>query len=145
MMAMTATMATTTTTTTTTTAGAKREGDISNSFASLSGTKQAPLPDRYRELKADLVRGREAEVTESWRRLLRELRRENRVVAEKGPAVIPQVSAGQLAAGQSEDVRGEILKRGVVVVKGVVPEGEARGYKGEVEEYVRKNPHTKGK
>jgi hypothetical protein len=38
----------------------------------------------------------------------------------------------------------EIRKRGVVVVKGVVPEVEARAYKGEVEEYVRKNPWTKG-
>ena len=44
----------------------------------------------------------------------------------------------------SEDVINQIKKRGVAVVHGVIPEQEARGYKNEVEEYVRANPWTNG-
>jgi hypothetical protein len=123
----------------------KREGDISNSFVSLSGGNQPPLPDPYRKLKLDLIQGYHGEVAASWKRLLRQLREENKIIAEKGSRVIPQVEAENLAKGTIDSkAMEEIRKRGVVVVKGVVPEVEARAYKGEVEEYVRKNPWTKG-
>ncbi|POR39726.1 Uncharacterized protein TPAR_00084, partial [Tolypocladium paradoxum] len=120
----------------------KKEGDISDAFVSLSGAQRAPLPDRFRQLKCDLVRGREGAVAESWARLLRRLRKENDVIAEKGSDVIPQVEFAELEAGCAK-LKGEIQKRGAVVVRGVIPEAEARAYKEEVEEYVRKNPHTK--
>ena len=128
---------------TTTPLAHKKEGDISDSFVSLSGTVQTPLPDHFRQLKCELVRGREKEITESWVRLLRELKKENEIVAKKGPAVIPQVEYGDLESGL-EGLKGEIRKRGAVVVKGVVPEGEARAYKEETEEYIKKNPSTRG-
>lgn len=122
----------------------KREGDISNSFVSLSGTEQPPLPDRYRQLKLDRIFGHELKLEESWKRLLRSLREENEGVIIRGSDIIPQVNAAEFENGLSQEVKEEIKKRGVVVVKGVVPEEEARGYKDEVEEYVRRNPHTKG-
>lgn len=123
----------------------KRTGDISDSFVSLSGVEQAPLPDRFRQLKLELVRGREKEIAASWTRLLRTLRRENEVIAKKGPEVIPQVEFSDLNYGLDNKVKEEIKKRGVVVVHGVIPEGEAREYKARVEEYVHQNPHTRGK
>lgn len=122
----------------------KKEGDISDAFVSLSGAKRDPLPDRFRQLKCDLVRGREAEITESWNRLLRDLRRENHIIAQKGSAVVPQVEFSELEKGIA-GLKDEIKKRGAIVVRGVVPEAEARAYKEEVEEYVRKNPWTRGK
>lgn len=121
----------------------KKEGDISDAFVSLSGAKRDPLPDRFRQLKCDLVRGREKQITESWNRLLRDLRRENEIIAQKGSNVVPQIEFANLESG----VRGledEIKKRGAVVVRGVVPEAEARAYKEEVENYVKKNPWTRG-
>ncbi|KAJ6441050.1 DNA ligase [Purpureocillium lavendulum] len=120
----------------------KKEGDISDAFVSLSGAQRDPLPDRFRRLKCDLVRGREAEIVESWTRLLRQLRKENDYIAEKGSDVIPQVDFADLESG-CEKLQGEIKKRGALVVRGVIPEAEARAYKEEVEEYVRKNPHTR--
>ncbi|KGQ03000.1 Uncharacterized protein ybiU [Beauveria bassiana D1-5] len=120
----------------------KKEGDISDAFVSLSGVKRDPLPDRFRQLKCDLVRGREKQITESWNRLLRDLKRENETIAQKGSDVVPQIEFANLESG----VRGledEIKKRGVVVVRGVVPEAEARAYKEEVEEYVKRNPWTR--
>lgn len=121
----------------------KREGDISDSFASLAGVKDEPLPDHFRQLKLSLVEGREEKIQASWNRLLEELRAENEVVAKQGSRIIPEVRFEHL----DEDLdrtRHEIKKRGAVVVRGVIPEDEARGYKFELEEYIRKNPQTKG-
>jgi len=75
--------------------------------------------------------------------LLRELRKENDVVAKKGPSVIPQVDYNEFEQSAGS-LKEEIRKRGVVVIKGVVPQDEARAWKGEIEEYVRKNPSTRG-
>lgn len=121
----------------------KREGDISDAFVSLSGAKRDPLPDRFRELKCALVRGREKQIVDSWKRLLRSLREENELIARKGSAIIPQVEFSNLDSGIAS-LKGEILKRGAVVVRGVVPEAEARAYKDEVEDYVKTNPWTRG-
>ncbi|KAK2037970.1 DUF1479-domain-containing protein [Colletotrichum somersetense] len=122
--------------------GPKKEGDISSVFVSLSGAERAPLPDRFRALKRDLVAGREVAVARSWGRLLRALREENEVVRVAGPAVIPSVEFRDLDAGVAR-LRDEIRKRGALVVRGVVDEAEARAYKDEIEAYVRRNPSTR--
>lgn len=122
---------------------AKREGDISDSFASLSGVKDVPLPDQFRVLKASLAAGREENIIASWDRLLERLKVENEIVATKGSKVIPEIRYDHL----EEDLRNsreEIKKRGAAIIRGVVPEDEARGYKFELDEYIRKNPQTKG-
>ena len=121
----------------------KKEGDISDSFASMSGQGHQPLPNRFRELKLSLVAGHEAGVQDGWNRLLRQLKKENDEVASRGSNVIPEVDFDNL---ENDLVRlgDEIRKRGAAVVKGVIPEAEARAYKTEIEEYVRKNPSTRG-
>ncbi|KAK4246598.1 hypothetical protein C7999DRAFT_15298 [Corynascus novoguineensis] len=121
----------------------KAEGDISDTFASLSGKQAPPLPDRFRELKLRLVNGHEDAVITSWKRLLAVLKQENELIARTGPAIIPEVRFSHL----HDDLRAlkpEIKKRGVAVIRGVIPEEEARSYKFEIEEYVRQNPHTRG-
>ncbi|KAK1993516.1 DUF1479-domain-containing protein [Colletotrichum falcatum] len=120
----------------------KKEGDISSVFVSLSGAERAPLPQRFRALKQELVAGREDAVTQSWARLLRALREENEVVRATGPAVIPSVEFRDLDGGVA-GLRDEIQKRGALVIRGVVNEVEARAYKEEIEAYVRRNPSTK--
>lgn len=122
----------------------KREGDISDSFASLAGVKDEPLPDQFRQLKLSLVEGREEKIMTSWNRLLQRLEIENDVIAELGSKVIPEVRFDHLA----EDLSGTkdaIKKRGAAVIRGVIPEDEARQYKFDLEEYIRKNPQTKGR
>lgn len=120
----------------------KREGDISDAFVSLSGAEQAPLSDRFRQLKNDLVHGNEARIQTAWAGLLEDLRRENQVIARERSNVIPEVEFKNLESGL-DGVREEVRKRGVLVVRGVVPEDEARAYKTELEAYLRKNPSTK--
>ncbi|KAM5527655.1 hypothetical protein FOXYSP1_20017 [Fusarium oxysporum f. sp. phaseoli] len=121
---------------------AKKEGSIADAFTSLSGRRFEPLHDRFRVLKNDLIRGREDRIVESWTRLLRGLREENAIIKKKGVDVIPQVDFNNFEQGISE-LQDEIKKRGVVVVKNVMPEAQARAYKEEVEEYVKKNPSTR--
>ena len=121
----------------------KREGDISDSFASLSGTAFVPLPQKFRDLKQRLIRGHEDDVVASWGRLLEQLKIENEIVAREGPNAVPSVAFEDLDDNLAV-LRSELKKRGVAVIRGVVPEQEARQYKTELEEYVKKNPHTRG-
>ena len=123
--------------------GVKREGDISDAFASMSGRQAQPLPDRFRQRKLDLVRGHEDAVVAGWRRLLMALQRENSIIAQHGPAIVPQIQFNRLGQDLARR-RDEIRKRGVAVIKGVIPEDEARAYKSEIEDYVWRNPHTRG-
>ncbi|KAI1097888.1 DUF1479-domain-containing protein [Jackrogersella minutella] len=121
---------------------AKREGNISDSFVSLSGGAREPLPRRFLELKKTLVGGHEDRVVDSWKRLLAELKRENKEIVDKGPRIIPSLNFQDLD-GDLTRLGEELKKRGVAVIRGVLPEDEARLFKGDIEEYVKQNPQTK--
>ncbi|KAK0382659.1 hypothetical protein NLU13_9965 [Sarocladium strictum] len=121
---------------------AKREGDISDAFASLSGAEQTPLPPRFRQLKCELVEGREPNIQAAWTDLLDDLKRENQLIAKERSKVVPEIQFEDLGTGL-ESVRDEVRKRGVLVVRNVVPEAEARAYKTELESYIRDNPSTR--
>ncbi|RYP07936.1 hypothetical protein DL764_002207 [Monosporascus ibericus] len=120
----------------------RREGDISDSFISLSGTERPPLPPRFLDIKNALIAGHEQPVADSWKRLLDRLRTENQTIAREGPTIIPNIDFHELDRDLAK-VGSEIRKRGVVVVRNVVPEKEARAYRDEIEEYVRQNPSTR--
>ncbi|KAI1089284.1 DUF1479-domain-containing protein [Rostrohypoxylon terebratum] len=119
----------------------KREGSIADAFVSLSGGAREPLPRRFLDLKQTLIRGHENRVIDSWNRLLVELVQENKSIIEKGPSIIPNLNFKDLDTDLAK-FRDEIKKRGVAVIRGVLPEEEARSFKDDIEEYVRLNPHT---
>lgn len=121
----------------------RKEGDISSVFVSLSGVTPDPLPQRFADIKRQLIQGNESAVTASWKRLLEQLAVENEIVKQKGPDIIPSIQFKDLQ-NPPQDFISDIKKRGVAVIRGVVPEDEARGYKNEVEDYVKLNPWTKG-
>ncbi|GAW22603.1 hypothetical protein ANO14919_121450 [Xylariales sp. No.14919] len=123
---------------------AKREGDISDSFMSLSGGSRPPLPERFLDLKRSLVAGHEDRVIASWQRLLARLKEENGILAKDGSKVIPSVEFSNLEKDLAR-LHSEIKKRGVAVIRGVIPEEDARAYKDDIEEYVRQNPSTRGR
>jgi len=122
----------------------KREGDISDAFTSLSGKMAEPLPHRFRLLKQELAKGNEFPIINGWTRLLESLKKENETIAKRGPRVIPEVRYSHLEEDLAKYAH-IIKKRGVVVIRGVIPEDEARAYKSEIEDYVKLNPQTKGK
>jgi hypothetical protein len=121
----------------------KRAGDISDAFVSLSGQQFAPLAPEYADLKRRLIHGHEAAVRDSWDRLLRELREEIPLIVELGSKCIPEIDFRDID-NAPERFSSELRKRGVAVVRGVVPEDEALQWKEDVKKYTRENPHTKG-
>lgn len=121
----------------------KRAGDISDAFASLSGQEFTPLNPEYADLKSRLIKGYESEVRESWERLLRDLREEIPHIVELGSKVIPEIAFKDLD-NAPETFNNELRKRGVAVIRQVVPEQEALQWKEDLREYIRKNPQTKG-
>ncbi|CAG7942435.1 unnamed protein product [Penicillium salamii] len=109
----------------TSTRRSRKEGDISSVFVSLSSQEEAaPLDSRFAEQKKRLLADRSDKIKESWDRLLNRLREETGTIKKCGPSI-------------------ELRKRGVAVVRGVIPEDEARGYKEATEAYVAANPGTK--
>jgi hypothetical protein len=129
--------------TSTATCAGKKEGDISSVFVSLSGAAPEALPERFANIKRQLVKGHESALTDSWQRLIKRLATENEEVARNGPNVIPSIEFSDLG-NPSENFISKVKHRGVAVVRGVIPENEARGYKTELQEYVKLNPSTKG-
>lgn len=128
-----------------TSAESRKEGDISSVFVSLSGDDGAPpaLPERFADVKRNLLHGREDKLKRSWDRLLRKLKGEVDAIHVHGSNIIPDIEFKDIHKAP-DAFRRELRKRGVAVVRGVVPETEARDYKEEIEAYVQANPGTKG-
>ncbi|KAI9703484.1 MAG: hypothetical protein M1820_005788 [Bogoriella megaspora] len=120
----------------------KKEGDISDSFASLSGLEFKPLEPRFADLKAQLIYGKHDQVRASWERLLASLREEVSIIADLGPRVIPEIDFQDIDR-PSEQFNREYRKRGVAIVRGAIPEGEALQLKEDIRMYIRNNPQTK--
>jgi hypothetical protein len=120
----------------------KREGDISDAFASLSGMQFKQLDPRFATLKQNLVAGNEEALQASWNRLLASLREEIPLIREQKSKVIPEIDFSKIDSA-SPEFRAEHKKRGVAVIRNVLPEQEVLELKRELREYIAKNPHTK--
>lgn len=124
-------------------AASKRAGDISDAFASLSGQDFTPLSPEYAQLKGRLIKGNEDAIRQSWDRLLKVLKEEIPLIVEKGSKIIPEIQFEDID-NASEEFNKELRKRGVAVIRGVVSEEEALGWKDSLREYIKANPQTKG-
>lgn len=120
----------------------KKEGDISDAFASLSGLSFEPLEPRFADVKARLLNGNEEALEDSWFRLLASLREETALIADLGSKAIPQIDFTELDSA-SREFRAEHRKRGVAVIRNVIPQQEALDLKQELREYIAANPQTK--
>lgn len=120
----------------------KREGNISDAFASLSGMVAEPLEPRFAVLKNQLIAGKEDAIRDSFHHLLAALKEEISVVKSQGSKVIPEIDFKDIkdaSAGFSADYK----KRGAAVVRNVIPQAEALEMKEQVREYIAANPQTK--
>ena len=123
-------------------AGEKREGDISDAFASLSGVEFKPLDPRFADVKARLVAGNEEALHASWNRLLASLREEIPLISKQGSSIIPEIDYKDIE-NASPEFRAEHRKRGVAVIRNVVDDDEVLSWKQELRDYIKANPHTK--
>jgi len=120
----------------------KKEGDISDAFASLLGLQFGPLESRFADMKAGLIKSNEDALHASWTRLLASLREEIPLIAELGPKAVPEIDFKDID-NASPDFKAEHKKRGVAVIRNVIPQNDVLGWKEELREYVRQNPQTK--
>ena len=124
----------------------KASGDISSVFPSLSGVHSPPLPPRFADLKRRLIQGHEHRVEDSWHRLMADLRKEVAVIEALGSKVIPELEFRDMHdMGKRTKFRDGLRKRGVGLIRGVVSEREALGWKELVKRYIQTNPSTKGR
>jgi hypothetical protein len=111
----------------------KKEGDISSVFASLSASEAVPLPSRFAELKSSLIQGYESALISSWSCLLSSLRSEIELIATASSSIVPTIPYSEIKNHSRVLPFGNSLrKRGVAVIKGVVTEEEALGWKEEI-------------
>lgn len=124
----------------------KPTGDISSVFPSLSGIQSPPLPSRFADLKKRLIQGNEDRVKNSWHRLLADLVREIDVIKALGSKVVPELEFKDMDDIETRTrFRDGLRKRGVGLIRGVVSEREALGWKELVKRYIQTNPSTKGR
>jgi len=123
---------------------ARKEGDISSVFASLSGAEATPLPGRFADIKTAIIRNNESRIQDSWSRLLKALRSEIQHIASAGSNIIPSIDFNQIGNNSHTQSFGNGLrKRGAAIVRGVIAEDVALAWKKEIKEYIKKNPQTK--
>ena len=83
---------------------------------------------------------------DSWHRLLADLRTEIDVIKALGSKVIPELEFRDMHdLGKRTKFRDGLRKRGVGLVRGVVSEREALGWKELLKRYIQINPSTKGR
>ncbi|MCJ1410240.1 hypothetical protein MMC19_004325 [Ptychographa xylographoides] len=122
---------------------AKKEGDISSVFVSLSGGAAVPLPSRFANLKRQLVPANADSLRQSWEKLLQVLQEETQVIAEAGSALIPEIEFSNIDSPSLAFTQAH-RRRGVAIVRGVVSEKQAMSWKTVLQDYIRRNPQTKG-
>ena len=82
---------------------------------------------------------------DSWHRLLGDLGREIDVIRALGSNVIPELEFRDMHDVKKRTTfRDGLRKRGVGLIRGVVSEREALGWKELVTRYIQTNPSTKG-
>jgi len=89
-----------------------------------------------------LIAGNEQAVHESWNRLLASLREETSTISKLGSKVIPTIDFKDID-NASDEFRNEHKKRGVAVIRNVVPSHEVLEWKDGLREYIKANPQTK--
>ncbi|KAF7317164.1 hypothetical protein HMN09_00451300 [Mycena chlorophos] len=82
---------------------------------------------------------------QAWGEIISELREVTGRIEKEGQAYIPRVSFTDLQNGTlTAEKIAEVKRKGTVVITDVVEDETARGWKADLEEFVKKNPQTEG-
>ncbi|KAI1749668.1 hypothetical protein F4782DRAFT_549628 [Xylaria castorea] len=104
-----------------------------------------PLSSRFAKLKRNMIACREKDVAESFYRLLRALRKEADDIATRGSDVVPTIDYFDIHDSvKASAFRKALRRRGVAVIKRVVPLTVAQTWKEETLDYIADNPQARG-
>ncbi|KAL7620252.1 hypothetical protein AAE478_009245 [Parahypoxylon ruwenzoriense] len=110
-----------------------------------SPSSPLPLPPRFAKIKAALIAGHEASVSESFIRLLSRLQREADHIVATGPAIVPTIDYFDIHdSAKVAAFRAALRERGVAIIRRVVPPNVALAWKEETCEYLRHNAPARG-
>ena len=124
--------------------GPRKEGDISSVFASLGGGEATHLPSRFADIKQQLIALHQDAITSSFKRLLSSLHREIEHISTAGSEIIPSIDYEQIHNhSRIKPFSHSLKQRGVAIIRGVVDQNVALGWKEEIKRYIRANPQTK--
>ncbi|KAL2136629.1 hypothetical protein VTI74DRAFT_2658 [Chaetomium olivicolor] len=99
------------------------------------------LTPRFTALKESLTSGRESALSSSWQRLVRELPGEIDIVSSLRSGAIPAISFSDTTKPQHrERFLQDLRKRGVGIVRNIIPKDTATAWSRETEEYLKNGP-----
>jgi hypothetical protein len=99
------------------------------------------LPSRFAQIKENLVGGKESAINASWKRLLRQLKREVEEINSGGSDIIPTIDYHDIAtSGPLENFKKEVKKRGAGIIRRVIPSDLATTWGKETRTYIHSNP-----
>ncbi|KAI1811764.1 DUF1479-domain-containing protein [Poronia punctata] len=105
--------------------------------SSMMDSEPIPLSSRFAKLKRNMIACRERDVAESFYRLLRELRREADEVAAAGTDVVPTIDYFDIHdVAKAAAFRKALRRRGVAIIKRVIPPAAAQAWKEETLDYM---------
>jgi Gig2-like len=123
----------------------KGEGDISDVFASLAGDAMVPLPQRYGELKREIIGGNGDAILASWKRLLPIVEQRAHEAKEVGSSIFPQIEFSDMKNSGVDPALIDMIKRtGVCIVRNAIPSDESEELLANLREYIESNPTSKG-
>lgn len=120
----------------------KPKGDISSVFSHLGG-RGTQLDPSLLTLKKEIAPKDPSVLNNAYERLIKSFEQETPEIKEKGSSVIPQVEFEEIQANNGRfppHIDAQIRQRGCVVVRNVIPEQEARGYKEQIKSYIGNHP-----
>ncbi|KAL7315823.1 hypothetical protein PS15m_004994 [Mucor circinelloides] len=120
----------------------KPKGDISSVFSHLGG-KETQLDPRLLALKKEIAPKDPSILNAAYQRLLASFEQETPEIKEKGSSIVPQVEFEEIQVNNGRfpaNIEAEIRRRGCVVIRNVIPEQEARGYKNQIKSYIANHP-----
>ncbi|EMT70449.1 Putative protein ybiU [Fusarium odoratissimum] len=105
----------------------KAEGSIGNSFASLAGEKETLLPERYLDLKREIIgdKSNQDALTAAWARLTARLAELSDEIEEKQQRTIPEANYHELVENPSFELVQRIRQCGSVVIRKTVSQEQA--------------------
>ncbi|KAI0452686.1 DUF1479-domain-containing protein [Xylaria acuta] len=116
-----------------------------NIMPTFDSSEPIPLSSRFAKLKRNMIACREKDVAESFYRLLRALRKEADDIATRGSDVIPTIDYFDIHdSAKASAFRKALRRRGVAVIKRVVPLTVAQTWKEETLDYIADNPQARG-
>ncbi|KAJ3490842.1 hypothetical protein NLI96_g1126 [Meripilus lineatus] len=101
-----------------------------------------PCPPRFTEIKKDIANSYpdfQERITQAWNDLLDELNRTTKEIANQGSQAVPEVEFNELGKLSEKEI-DTIQRKGCVVIRNVVDDDEASGWRKDLKEYVSSNP-----